>query len=201
MAISGGFPSGKLEHRVDSKNSTIEPVRPDQFGASVLAYSHIKVVTTGSVVGVTGQTVELSTSAARVGDFLNFTSGTMSGFLTKVIEQDGADVVLGDDFASSLAAADAFEILRHAMPRLNSSNELVTSGGGGSSATTYATNVDDFSATVTYVGKALPGSSVASAVWQISRITTSGTVSLTTYADGDSNFDNIWNNRTSLSYS
>lgn len=200
MAISGGFPSGKLEHRVDSKNSTIEPVRPDQFGASVLSYSYIKVIATGSVVGVTGQTVELSGSVARVGDFLNFTSGARSGYLTKVIAQDGAEVVLGDDYAGDLAAADAFEILRHAMPRLNSSNELVTSGSTGSSSVDYATNVDDASATVTYVGKALPGSSAASAVWQITRITTSGTVTLTAYADGDSNFDNVWNNRAALSY-
>jgi len=63
----------------------------------------------------------------------------------------------------------------------------------------YAVNSGD--STITYVGKAAAGSSLASAVWQIKRITdTSGNLSIQ-FADGDSNFDNVWDNRESLSYS
>lgn len=72
-------------------------------------------------------------------------------------------------------------------------------GGGGS--TSYAIRLDDTSTTnVTYVGKATIASSTSSAVWQVQKIDeTTGMV--ITWADGNSSFDNIWNNRTSLTYS
>lgn len=65
----------------------------------------------------------------------------------------------------------------------------------------YALRLDDTSTSnVTYIGKSIPGTSNASAVWQIQKMDeTTGIV--ITWADGNSNFDNIWNNRTSLSYS
>jgi hypothetical protein len=53
--------------------------------------------------------------------------------------------------------------------------------------------------TYLYIGKAVPGSSSASAVWQIQRLENStGNIF---FADGNANFDNIWDNRASLSYS
>lgn len=53
-----------------------------------------------------------------------------------------------------------------------------------------------------YFGLAKPGSANGSAVWRIYRLTWSGSnLTAITLADGNSNFDNIWNNRTSLSYS
>lgn len=59
---------------------------------------------------------------------------------------------------------------------------------------------DTTTANVIYVGKAPVGSSTAGSVWQIHKIdNTSG--SIITWADGDSNFDNVWNNRASLTYS
>jgi len=54
----------------------------------------------------------------------------------------------------------------------------------------------------TYVGYAKPGSSTASAVWRILRIDDSVTdTSTVAWADGNLNFDNIWDNKESLSYS
>lgn len=57
-------------------------------------------------------------------------------------------------------------------------------------------------ANVTYVGKAAIGSATSSAVWQVQKVdeTTTNTA-IITWADGNSNFDNIWDNRASLSYS
>jgi len=72
----------------------------------------------------------------------------------------------------------------------------VNSGG----TSTYATQIDEASATVTYVGKAATGAATASAVWQIQRLTTTGADLAVTWADGDSNYNNVWDNRTSLSY-
>lgn len=55
---------------------------------------------------------------------------------------------------------------------------------------------------VTYVGKALPGSTTASASWRVTRLTlqSDGDIEIL-YADGNDAFDNIWDNRLSLSYS
>ena len=63
-----------------------------------------------------------------------------------------------------------------------------------------STRLDEASATISYVGSAPPGSLTSAAVWSIKRLdSTSGLVVL--WADGNSEADNIWNNRASLSYS
>lgn len=65
----------------------------------------------------------------------------------------------------------------------------------------YSVQYEEASSTVTYVGFAAPGSSTASAVWRIFRITTTSTTLIKVFADGNRNYDNIWDNRASLSYS
>lgn len=79
--------------------------------------------------------------------------------------------------------------------------------GAGSQITTFTVNtaqyilyVDEASATITYIGEAVPGTAVGAASWRIKRIDTSSGTNIL-YADGNSNFDNIWNNRVGLSYS
>lgn len=61
--------------------------------------------------------------------------------------------------------------------------------------------VDAVSSSVTYIGVAKIGTATSSATWQISKVNVSGTVTSLTYADGNDNYDNIWDNRASLSYS
>jgi hypothetical protein len=66
----------------------------------------------------------------------------------------------------------------------------------------YKIIVDEASATVTYIGYASPNALTYSPVWKILRITISGsTIYTTESADGDHEFNNIWDNRASLSYS
>lgn len=60
--------------------------------------------------------------------------------------------------------------------------------------------VDVASSTVTYIGKAAPGASAGASVWQIMKIDTSSGTSIT-WADGDDNYDNEWDERANLSYS
>lgn len=63
-----------------------------------------------------------------------------------------------------------------------------------------AVRIDDYSDTnIQYVGKAEPGTATSAASWQIMKIDES-TGTIITWADGDDNFDNIWDNRTSLTY-
>jgi hypothetical protein len=52
----------------------------------------------------------------------------------------------------------------------------------------------------TYYGSAPAGSATSAAVWQVERQSVSGTVTTYAYADGDTNFNNIWDNRTALTY-
>jgi hypothetical protein len=64
-----------------------------------------------------------------------------------------------------------------------------------------AVRLDDAGSGVTYVGNAAAGASVAAAVWQIKKIVElNGDITIT-WADGNGQFDNVWNDRASLSYS
>lgn len=64
-----------------------------------------------------------------------------------------------------------------------------------------ATQLDVSSNTVSYLGKAAVGSSVANAVWKISLITSTSSGGLSIqFANGSASYNSIWNNRTSLTY-
>ena len=65
----------------------------------------------------------------------------------------------------------------------------------------YKTMLDEASASITYVGKAAAGSLLSASVWQILKLEQVGTVLVSTHADGNTNFDNVWDNRASLTYS
>lgn len=51
-----------------------------------------------------------------------------------------------------------------------------------------------------YIGYAEIGAATSSAVWKVKRIVTTGGATIT-WADGDDNYDNIWDDRTTLTYS
>jgi len=61
--------------------------------------------------------------------------------------------------------------------------------------------VIDAASSTTYFGKATPGTSTASGTWQIQRMTDVAGILSFEWADGNKNFDNIWDNRTGTSYS
>ena len=66
-------------------------------------------------------------------------------------------------------------------------------------ASTYATKIV-ISGTDIYIGKANPGSSTSSSIWQIKKVATASDI-IITWADGDALFDNVFDNYASLSYS
>lgn len=59
--------------------------------------------------------------------------------------------------------------------------------------------IDDSGSTYTYFGFAAPGSATSAARWKIKRLTQATNVFQ--LADGNDQYDNIWDNRASLSYS
>lgn len=58
---------------------------------------------------------------------------------------------------------------------------------------------DTTTAGYTYMGEAAPGTATSAAAWRVSRLNQS--TSTIEYADGDGAFDNVWDDRASLSYS
>ena len=62
---------------------------------------------------------------------------------------------------------------------------------------------DYASSTVRYQGHASPGVTTSGAAWRIKRLTfdSSNRHIATEFADGNANFDNVWDNRATLSYS
>lgn len=78
--------------------------------------------------------------------------------------------------------------------------DIVTAINNISGAGVYVTRVDE-SGAYTYVGKAVVGSSGAGAVWQIKRIDESASPDVVILYAGTGVFNQIWDNRASLSYS
>ena len=81
--------------------------------------------------------------------------------------------------------------------------DIVIDKSGDSIATEafeQSKRIDEVSTTLTYFGSAAVGSSEGSAVWKIKRLSISGAITSVAYADGNINYDNIWANRASLTY-
>ena len=55
--------------------------------------------------------------------------------------------------------------------------------------------------TTTYIGEALPGTLTSAALWRIKKMVETGADLVITWADGNENFDNVWDDRAGLSYS
>ena len=60
---------------------------------------------------------------------------------------------------------------------------------------------DDTTADVTYIGYAYPGSGTDEAVWKIKKVDDTTAVTKVTWADGDTEYNNVWDDIASLSYS
>jgi hypothetical protein len=67
--------------------------------------------------------------------------------------------------------------------------------------TSFSIKLDTVSSTLLYVGEGALNSISSEPVWRIRKIETIGTVMSVLWADGNQRFDNVWDNRTSLSYS
>lgn len=66
----------------------------------------------------------------------------------------------------------------------------------------YAARTDFVTANLAYVGEALPGTLESAPSWRIKRLTLGLDDDVVTeWADGNANFDNVWNDRATLSYS
>lgn len=77
------------------------------------------------------------------------------------------------------------------------------SGPGSTEMASLATKYDQDAdpPTLAYLGHAYPGTAGSVAQWRIQKLVFGGDGDVTiTWADGNANFDNIWDDRASLSY-
>lgn len=81
--------------------------------------------------------------------------------------------------------------------RVTEQGELVVS----STDPTITVRIDEVSSSLLYIGTARIGSATSSALWQVQKVTVVSTVTSILWADGNSNYDNIWDDRASLVYS
>lgn len=65
----------------------------------------------------------------------------------------------------------------------------------------HSIRLDQATAAILYIGESSFGASETTPTWRIRKFETIGNVSTMLYADGNDNYDNIWNNRAGLSYS
>lgn len=82
-------------------------------------------------------------------------------------------------------------------------DDTSTNGGGGGSPaeSDFTILIDEVSATLSYVGYALPGTIASASLWKIKRIQTVGAETFVEYAGGTKDFDKVWDDRTSYTYS
>ena len=93
--------------------------------------------------------------------------------------------------------------------------EMPTGGGSGgagigsfldtnnalpTSSPALATRLDTSNSPILYLGKSPIGSATSDAVWQISKLDTSSGL-VKTWADGNSDFDNVWDDILTITYS
>jgi hypothetical protein len=148
----------------------------------------VPTYTAGRSVAVTNNTTDVdwvsspASATQRVIDFLGvYNRDTAAMTVTIKYDANGTDYTLWSGV-------------------LEPGQSVAYSDGSGfvvSRSSEFAVRVDE-GATYTYVGQSSPGAANADAVWRIKRITNATTT--ITFADGNANFDNVWDNRASLTY-
>lgn len=104
-------------------------------------------------------------------------------------------------FVGGLNGANGLSAYEIAVRNGFSGTEVEWLASLGGSQVDYTQRIDEASATVTYIGKADPGSAEGAAVWQIKKIEVIGAETEITWADGDVSFNNVWDDRASLTFS
>lgn len=99
------------------------------------------------------------------------------------------------------SSADADEVVALVADPVTSRLKVEAAVTSDLSNSIYTMLVDEASATTTYIGEADPGTEGSAASWRIKRVSVSGSVTSIEWADGDTSFNNVWDNRATLSYS
>lgn len=112
----------------------------------------------------------------------------------KVSESNPLPVTLAGGGASGGATSD------NQVEIISQLDDILTALNTDTEDKRLTVRLDEVSDTLFYVGKALIGKVDADANWLIIRYTTVGNVLMSEYANGSEAFDQVWDDRTTLTY-
>ena len=171
-----------IELSVDETKAAVDLVKAavDLVEAEVAALN-----TRDFATETTLQDVKTAVESITLEDFA--TETTLQSIKTAVESIDSTD------FATETTLSDLKdEVTNNISPKLETIDK--------STSSLYTVLLDEVDSNTCYVGYAEPGSALGSAIWRIKKIVVSGTVLSVKFADGNTNFDNVWDNRVSLTY-
>lgn len=149
MSIKG-YPTQEKDDRLRPEFATVEPIRELQHGMSVVAHIYTYQVGTDTVeANSTTTQINATAHAARKGDVVRLTSGTLSGYEFKVYETATNSFTLAEELPSAPATGVTFEILRHKYPKILADGSLSVGGSGAIQFTKDAATVTVTEDTVT----------------------------------------------------
>lgn len=148
-----GYPSSGKQERLGTQFATVEPIRENQDGLTVLAHAFVYAVGTDTAEAGSSTTSIVATAhAAKRGDVIRFTSGALSGQEVKVLSKSANAIVPAEDLATAPSNGDAFQVLRHKYPTVDSAGVLQVNASVTAPPIQYtrdavATNVSEDTAT------------------------------------------------------
>jgi hypothetical protein len=92
------------------------------------------------------------------------------------------------------------DVLSSALPTSASTEGTLQTIAFGGTKFAIRFAIDSINTNLEYIGEASPGTLSSAALWRIKRIDNSNGITIQ-WADGNASFDNVWDNRESLSYS
>jgi hypothetical protein len=200
--------------------SLIQAEIPASSQATVAALTKLQLEQSNTTKAVQAQKFDVSpvVTAIKAIKYPEFKFPTFSLEPLQTKLQDIIDAVKSLSVSTSNRGTkeDPFHVIQvdsEGKPVTPSKNGTTYYGGGGRSDTQestllqirdsvksdYAVRIDEATADITYIGKAVTGSANSASLWQIMKLDESTGLVLT-WAGGASTFTNIWNNRTLYTY-
>lgn len=196
-AVTG--PSSKNRDNI-GQIASVNGVDAFRHGLDVIPHQYVQVLASDAVeAGSTTSVINATAHVANEGDILRFTSGANQAVEVVVYRATANTITLAQELSVAPSVSDTFDVLRHTSPVVASDGQVQVDVDVAT--TQYALQLDDAGSGVTYIGDAVPGTATSAATWRVKRMTETGADIAIDWADGDADFDNIWDNRASLSYS
>jgi len=175
-----------------------------EYQSNLQALNNSTITTnTGTInSSITLLTALISSGALKVSD-ANLEALISSGKLL-VSEANSGTINSNIALLAALISSGALKVSDANLEALISSGKLLVSEANSATIssntnTSLAQQIDTTStAGYTYIGQAAAGTAQSAASWRIKLIDSYGNI---TWAGGNANFANIWNNRTALTYS
>jgi hypothetical protein len=108
------------------QSATLQNVGAGAVALDTIDHEFVEVIGTDAVDSATTSVITAAAHAAKRGDILRFTSGTYSGLRFHVLSVTTNTITVGMVNAGAWSALDAFQILRHRSPVVDSAGAITT---------------------------------------------------------------------------